>query len=130
MVNTVVFSSLIFGFCLSKSGGRLLCDAQDVLWRRKLEEQADLQQAIELQGRRLMGLQLLDVKRPNHYRALSSGAAFPSLINSPSFFNHTLIPSLDRSGSEVIKGIYVALLFQVRQLYELSIILNSQLFLA
>ncbi|PSS09959.1 Zinc finger CCCH domain-containing protein [Actinidia chinensis var. chinensis] len=84
-------------------GGRLLCDAQDVLWRRKLEEQADLQQAIELQGRRLMGLQLLDVKRPNHYRALSSGAAFPSPINSPSFFNHTLIPSLDRSGSEVIK---------------------------
>ncbi|XP_057499650.1 zinc finger CCCH domain-containing protein 53 isoform X2 [Actinidia eriantha] len=84
-------------------GGRMLCDAQDVLWRRKLEEQADLQQAIELQGRRLMGLQLLDVKRPNHHRALSSGAAFPSPINSPSFFNHTLIPPLDRSSSEVIK---------------------------
>ena len=39
--------------------------ANELLLRRKLEEQqqaAELQQAIELQSRRLMGLQLLDLK--------------------------------------------------------------------
>nr|CAD1817433.1 unnamed protein product [Ananas comosus var. bracteatus] len=42
---------------------------QEVLLRRKLEEQqqaAELQQAIELQGRRFMGLQLLDLKARTH----------------------------------------------------------------
>ncbi|KAA8535503.1 hypothetical protein F0562_030506 [Nyssa sinensis] len=70
---------------------------QDVLWRRKLEEQADLQQAIELQGRTLMGLQLLDVKRHNHHRTLSTGAAIPSPINSPNFFDQTFVLPSDRS---------------------------------
>ncbi|KAA8524242.1 hypothetical protein F0562_010665 [Nyssa sinensis] len=64
-------------------GARMFYNTQDMLWRRKLEEQADLQQAIELQGQRLMGLQLLDVKRHNHHRTLSTGAAIPSPINSP-----------------------------------------------
>lgn len=39
--------------------------AQEAFLRRRLEEQqqaAELQQAIELQGRRFMGLQLLDLK--------------------------------------------------------------------
>ncbi|KAL8555322.1 hypothetical protein ACS0TY_003216 [Phlomoides rotata] len=62
-------------------GPRMFYNTQDMLWRRKLEEQADLQQAIELQNRRrLMGLQLLDVKHrntPHHHRALST----------PTFFN-------------------------------------------
>ena len=38
--------------------------------RRKLEEQqqaAELQQAIDLQSRRFMGLQLLDLKRGHHH---------------------------------------------------------------
>ncbi|KAK9177455.1 hypothetical protein WN944_029477 [Citrus x changshan-huyou] len=35
----------------------------DMLWRGKIEEQADLQQALELQSRRLVGLQLLDVQK-------------------------------------------------------------------
>ncbi|CAL5330672.1 unnamed protein product [Camellia sinensis] len=78
-------------------GARMFGDTtQDILWRRKLEEQADLQQAIELQGRRLMGLQLLDVKRHNHHRTLSTGAAIPS-PHSPNFFNQ------DRSSPEVIE---------------------------
>ncbi|XP_047315607.1 zinc finger CCCH domain-containing protein 53-like [Impatiens glandulifera] len=48
-------------------------NTQELLWRRKMEEQADLQQAIELHGRRLMSLQLLDVKRQNHNRTMSAG---------------------------------------------------------
>ena len=43
-------------------------NGQDVPLRRKMEEQqaaAELQQAIEMQGRRFMGLQLLDIKNRN-----------------------------------------------------------------
>ncbi|GKE15057.1 zinc finger CCCH domain-containing protein 53-like protein [Tanacetum coccineum] len=47
------------------NGAWMLYNNQDLLWRKKLEEQADLQHAVELQNRRLMDLQLLDVKR-NH----------------------------------------------------------------
>lgn len=39
--------------------------SQEMLLRRKLEEQqqaTELQQAIEMQGRRFMGLQLVDLK--------------------------------------------------------------------
>ncbi|RAL45179.1 hypothetical protein DM860_014589 [Cuscuta australis] len=54
--------------------------SQDMLWRRKLEEQADLQQAIEMHSRRLMNLQLLDVKRNSHHRAFSTGFS-PALEN-------------------------------------------------
>lgn len=36
---------------------------QDAMLRRKLEEQQELQQAIELQQRRFMGFHLLDLKR-------------------------------------------------------------------
>ncbi|XAR54415.1 hypothetical protein NMG60_11029531 [Bertholletia excelsa] len=73
-------------------GARMFGNSQDILWRRKLEEQAEMEQAIELQGRRLIGLQLLDMKRPNHLRSLSSGAAISSPPTySPSAFTQTLV---------------------------------------
>lgn len=75
----------------------MVYNTQDLLWRRKLEEQADLQQAIELQNRRLMGLQLLDVKRNSHHRTLSSGA----VISSPMSFSPTLF---SRTSPEVKEG--------------------------
>ena len=84
----------------------MFCNTQDMLWRRKLEEHAELQQAIELQNQRLTSLQLLNVKRHNHHRALSTGAAIPSPTHSPSFFNQTLVPPFDRASPEVIEGIY------------------------
>ncbi|XP_068658299.1 zinc finger CCCH domain-containing protein 53-like isoform X2 [Aristolochia californica] len=64
------------------SARMLYNNSHEVMLRRKLEEQADIQQAIELQGRRLMGLQLLDVSRRN----LSGASPLPS----PSFdtFSH------------------------------------------
>ncbi|KAG4966766.1 hypothetical protein AAZX31_12G010900 [Glycine max] len=73
-------------------GGRMFYNTQDMLWRRKLEEQADLQQALELQSRRLMGLQLLDIKK-HHQRALSAGSPIPSPTHSPNMFNQNLVPS-------------------------------------
>ncbi|KAM7512357.1 hypothetical protein LguiB_011232 [Lonicera macranthoides] len=83
-------------------GQRMFYNTQDLLWRRKLEEQADLQQAIELQSRRLMGLQLLDVKRNSHHqRAFSTGAAISPPIHSPNFFNATVLPSSGPNSPEL-----------------------------
>ncbi|KAD5802872.1 hypothetical protein E3N88_14232 [Mikania micrantha] len=76
---------------------RMLYNSQDLLWRKKLEEQADLQHAIELQNRRIMDLQLLDVKRSHHHqRALSTGAAIPSPTGH---LNHLSVFSLDNRSS-------------------------------
>lgn len=86
-------------------------DTQYILWRRKLEEQADLQQALELQSRRLMGLQLLDVKRSHHHRSLSTGAPpIHSPTQSPnSIFNQALLSS-DRSSPDASDGTLAYLL--------------------
>ncbi|WCJ36864.1 Zinc finger CCCH domain-containing protein 53 [Euphorbia peplus] len=76
-------------------GARMFQNTQEMLLRRKLEEQAELQQAIELQGRRLMNLQLLDFKNNhNHHQYLhgfSTGSPIPSPTlartpNSPLMF--------------------------------------------
>ncbi|OAY37436.1 hypothetical protein MANES_11G101600v8 [Manihot esculenta] len=76
-------------------GARMFYNPDDMLWRRKLEEQADLQQALELQNRRLMGLQLLDVKKHHHHRALSTGSQTPSTTYTGNLFNQSVpLPSL------------------------------------
>ncbi|KAI9116686.1 hypothetical protein K1719_012344 [Acacia pycnantha] len=80
-------------------GGRMYYSTQDMLWRRKLEEQTDFQQALELQSRRLMGLQLLDIKK-QHQRAFSTGSPIPSPTQSPNMFNQNLVlPSFRGGGS-------------------------------
>ncbi|KAG6526943.1 hypothetical protein ZIOFF_009030 [Zingiber officinale] len=81
---------------LHQVGTRMLYNSscQELLLRRKLEEQqqaAELQRAIELQGRRFMGLQLLDLKN----RSLSSAAI--ASTNSPTFTPNTLVNPLDVS---------------------------------
>ncbi|XP_061960337.1 zinc finger CCCH domain-containing protein 22-like isoform X1 [Populus nigra] len=81
-------------------GARMFYNTQDMLWRRKLEEQADLQQALELQSRRLMSLQLLDVKK-HHHRALSTGSPVPSPTHSPNIFNQSLAFPPLHSNTEV-----------------------------
>ncbi|KAK3205222.1 hypothetical protein Dsin_019268 [Dipteronia sinensis] len=72
-------------------GARIFYNTQEMLLRRKLEEQADLQQAIELQGRRLMNLQLLDFKNNNqhhHHHQFHHGMLNGSPIPSPTL-SHT-----------------------------------------
>lgn len=68
-------------------GARMFYNTQDLLWRRKLEE-ADLQQAIELQNRRMM---LLDINKHQHHRGLSSGSPVPSPTHSPNPFSQNLV---------------------------------------
>lgn len=53
------------------------------MFRRKHEEQAELQQAFELQGRRFMNLQLEDLKSHRYPQNLSIGSAIPSPTLSP-----------------------------------------------
>ncbi|XP_038874719.1 zinc finger CCCH domain-containing protein 53-like [Benincasa hispida] len=76
-------------------GARMYYNSQDMLWRRKLEEQADLQQALELQALRVMSLQLADLKKPHHHHIpLSTCSPIPSPIPSPNTFNQTLFHSI------------------------------------
>ena len=91
----------------------MLYNSQDALWRKKLEEQADLEQAIELQNRRLMELQLLEVKS-KHHRAFSSGAAipFPTTARDPNFFQQSIFMPSNRSSPEFSEGIYSDYYFQ------------------
>ncbi|KAE9620193.1 hypothetical protein Lal_00019205 [Lupinus albus] len=83
-------------------GGRMFYNTQDMLWRRKLEEQADFQQALELQSRRLMSLQLLDIRK-QHHRTLSTGSPIPSPTHSPSMFNQNLVFPSFHGSSETPK---------------------------
>ncbi|XP_010276474.1 PREDICTED: zinc finger CCCH domain-containing protein 53-like isoform X2 [Nelumbo nucifera] len=80
---------------LQLGAARMFYNTQDVLLRRKLEEQADLQQAIELQGRRLMGLHLFEVKK-HHHRTMSAG---PPVSSTHSYVNQSLVLPSDCSSS-------------------------------
>lgn len=66
-----------------------------MMLRRKLEEQADLQQAIELQSRRLLNLQLPDLKNNSiHHRSLSVGSPISLPVHQPSRMHHeNVLPS-------------------------------------
>ncbi|CDY70010.1 BnaAnng32340D [Brassica napus] len=78
-------------------GGRgFYNNAQDVMWRSKFEEEI-----LELQSRRLMNMQLLDVK--NHFQLNSSSTH----IHSPNPFSQTLVsprPGAVKAGGEIGKG--------------------------
>lgn len=82
-------------------------NTQEILLRRKLEEQADLQQAIEFQGRRLMNLQLLDLKNHqhmHHLHNLSGGSPVASPTQSSIHNNQNLAVPSDGSNQEVLEG--------------------------
>ncbi|XP_075510990.1 zinc finger CCCH domain-containing protein 23-like [Primulina tabacum] len=85
-------------------GARMLYNTQDILWRRKLEEQADLEQAIELQNKRLVSLQLLDMKQNSHNRNLSTGAIFSPSAYSQAFYNQSMVHSDSSSPEAKLEG--------------------------
>ncbi|XP_047338544.1 zinc finger CCCH domain-containing protein 23 [Impatiens glandulifera] len=60
-------------------GPRMFSNSQELLWRRKLEEE----EAIEIQAKRLMGFHFLDVKSQNHHRTVSAGAGAGAGLSSP-----------------------------------------------
>ncbi|CAK8539284.1 unnamed protein product [Lathyrus sativus] len=71
-------------------GARMMYNPHDMLLRRKIEEQAELQQVLELQERRLKSLQLPDFKNIpiHHQRSVSVGAPFIFPHQLHGHFNH------------------------------------------
>ncbi|XP_034893659.1 zinc finger CCCH domain-containing protein 46 [Populus alba] len=72
-------------------GATMVYSAQEML-SRKLKEEADLQQAIEFQGRRLLNLQLLDLKNNSHHHQhqhrylhglITGSPPSPTILHSP-----------------------------------------------
>ncbi|KAL7113482.1 hypothetical protein ACP275_04G063700 [Erythranthe tilingii] len=80
-----------FSSCLSPSaidsrehidlpfGSRMLFSPQEMMLRRKLEQEAELQHAIEIQSRRMMNLQLMELKQNHHHNNI----LHPRFISSP-----------------------------------------------
>ncbi|KAB5520436.1 hypothetical protein DKX38_024755 [Salix brachista] len=69
--------------CDLHHGARMLYNTPEMMLRMKLEEQAELQQAIELQERRLINLQLPDLRGDHvhrHEHSLSVGATHHTSI--------------------------------------------------
>ncbi|KAF3684065.1 putative zinc finger CCCH domain-containing protein 53-like isoform X2 [Capsicum annuum] len=86
-------------------GARMFYNSHEVMLRRKIEQEAELQQAIELQGRRLMNLKLLDLKNQHcndHFPpSLSPGLPAASQMQFNSQNNHSLVPvsnDIDQEG--------------------------------
>ncbi|XP_019157899.1 PREDICTED: zinc finger CCCH domain-containing protein 53-like [Ipomoea nil] len=87
-----------FGTCLSPSGldslephdlpfgPRMFYNSREAILRRKLEQEAELQQALELQERRLMNMQLVDQKNHPNYHHFQPGGSYPG-IPVPSMSN-------------------------------------------
>lgn len=111
-------SFLASGFCgvcdlIVPSGPGMLSN-QDILWRRKLEEHADLQQVLERQSQRLMDMQLLDVNRQHHQRAFSlGGMAIPCPTHAGSYVNRSFVSSSASSSPESTDGIYFSVLMSL-----------------
>lgn len=75
--------------------------------RRKLEEQANLQQAIELQSRRLMNLQLPDLKDDgiyHHLRSFSVGSPVSPPIHPHTQINHKVVMPSDATNHVNAEG--------------------------
>ncbi|GMI89066.1 hypothetical protein like AT3G21100 [Hibiscus trionum] len=85
-------------------GAKMFYNSPEMMMRRVVEEQADLQHAIELQRRRLGNLQLPDFKNDgihHHQRSLSVG----SPVSLPAYsLDSQNIPPSDSVKQEVSKG--------------------------
>ncbi|KAJ6777620.1 ZINC FINGER CCCH DOMAIN-CONTAINING PROTEIN 22-LIKE ISOFORM X1 [Salix koriyanagi] len=94
-------------FDLHPGGARMFDNTQEML-RRKLKEEADIKQAIELQGRRLLNLQLLDLKNNNRQRRYLHGFLTGPPISSPPILhcpnNETLSFPVDDIDQDVPRG--------------------------
>lgn len=83
-------------------GRRMLYNSQEMMIRRKLEEQAELQQAIEYQGRRLMNLQLPDVVNQQLHPLAVIPIPFPAQAYPQ--MNQGLVHSSDGITQEAVDG--------------------------
>ncbi|XP_018485782.2 zinc finger CCCH domain-containing protein 55 isoform X1 [Raphanus sativus] len=83
-------------------GPRMFSSTQEMMMRRKAE-QAELQQALEFQRRRLINLQLPDLDSESfhhHQRSLSIG----SPVHYPSRVNQSMLFRSENAGEQVLEG--------------------------
>jgi hypothetical protein len=89
-------ASVLFSPNLFYAGTRMLNNPHDILLRRKMEEQAELQQVLEFQQMRLKSLHLPDFKNNpvyHHQRSFSVGAPLPFPHQLHSHVNHAGLSS-------------------------------------
>ncbi|KAK6144063.1 hypothetical protein DH2020_020883 [Rehmannia glutinosa] len=86
-------------------GSRMLFNTQELMLRRKLEQEEELRRAIEFQGRRMTNLQLLDMKNQQHSHrfrpSLFTGLPIPSPRQSQLLMSQNVIDSSDASNQDV-----------------------------
>lgn len=82
-------------------------NAQGMMLRRKLEEQVELQQALELQGRRLLNLQLPDLKNDqlHHHHPHNLPICSPLSTESHNQMNQNVIIPPDFINQEASEGL-------------------------
>ncbi|XP_022154334.1 zinc finger CCCH domain-containing protein 55-like [Momordica charantia] len=87
-------------------GARMMYNAQGMMLRRKLEEQVELQQALELQGRRLLNLQLPDLKNDqlHHHHPHNLPICSPLSTESHNQMNQNVIIPPDFINQEASEG--------------------------
>lgn len=112
--NWCLFVSFFWGFLLIvASGSRMLFTAQELMLRRKLEQEAELQHALELQGRRMMNLQLMDLKNQHHNHHLLQGFRAGIPMSSPRqsqfLMNQNFMAASDGSNQENSEGLFIFL---------------------
>ncbi|KAK2641201.1 hypothetical protein Ddye_022964 [Dipteronia dyeriana] len=76
---------------------------REMMFRRKLEEQVKLQQAIEFQRRRFMNLQLPDLKNHIHHHQRSLSVGSPVTLHSHDVHQNVILPC-DGINQEVLEG--------------------------
>lgn len=86
----------------------MLFNTQEMMLRRKLEQEVELQHAIELQGRRMMNLQLMDLKNlhQNHHlmQGFRAGLPMSSPRQSQFLMNQNFISAPDGMNQENSEG--------------------------
>lgn len=83
-------------------------NTQGMMLRRKLEEQVELQQALELQGRRLLNLQLPDLKNDqlHHHHPHNLPICAPLSTESHNQMNQNIYPP-DFINQEASEGLLI-----------------------
>lgn len=88
-------------------GSKLFCNAQDMMQRRKLEQEAELLHSIKLEEQRMMNFQLRDVKNQQYNQqlipSLSVAAPNSSLQSQPQITKSLDLP-FDAINQEIPEG--------------------------
>lgn len=84
----------------------MFCNPHEMILRRKMEQDAELHQAIELQGRRLMSLQLMKNHHHNNqfHPGVSPGVPSVSQMQTQFQINQGLVCSSNGINQEALEG--------------------------